>query len=83
MCLCVCRRMQLFNLFSDIVALKYVKTRLRVEKLRSDVEEVIGTVRYKRSNLCTSESNDLYASVLIASHIVCILVTTFTSGKAW
>ncbi len=31
-CLCVCRRMQLFNLFSDIVALKYVKTRLKVEK---------------------------------------------------
>jgi len=40
----LCRKIQLFNLFSDIVALKYVKIRLKVEKFRPDVEEVIGTV---------------------------------------
>ena len=44
--------MQLFSLCSVIVARTYVKTRLRAEKVLSDVADVRGTVRYSLSSWC-------------------------------
>ncbi len=41
--------MQLFKRFSVIDDLMYGNTRLKVEKALSDVEDVIGIVRYKRN----------------------------------
>jgi len=43
--------MQLFSLFCVIVERKYVSTRLKVEKALSEVDDVIGIVKYRRSNL--------------------------------
>ena len=57
--------------------------RLSAEKDLSDVADVIGIVRYRRSDLCTSDSIDLYVLlVFMASHSVCTDVTFFTIGKA-
>ena len=40
-----------FNCFSAIIDRKYVSNRLRAEKLPSDVEEIIGIVKYSLRSL--------------------------------
>ena len=52
--LCICSIIQLFNRFSVIEDRIYVNTRLKVEKALSEVEEVMGIVRYNRNNLWVS-----------------------------
>ena len=49
--LCTCSNLQLFNHFSVIVDLRYVRRRLSTEKVRSLVEDMIGIVKYNLSNL--------------------------------
>ena len=46
-CLCICNSKQLFNVFSVILDLADVNNLLRAEKLRSEVDEVIGNVKYR------------------------------------
>ncbi len=78
-----CSSKQVLSLLSDMVDLKHVRTRLRHENVLSDVADVIGTVKYSLSKLCTSDSIDLYTvCVVIASHIVRTLVSPFTIGVA-
>ena len=50
-----------------MVDLKYVSNRFKAEKLRSDVDEVIGIVKYNLKSLCTSVS-------------ICLLVYATTVG---
>ena len=55
----------------------------RVEKALSDVADVIGTVKYRRSSLSISENVARCAPVAIASHTVRMDVTFLTSGRAY
>ena len=79
----ICSNIQLLSLCSVIVALKYVSRRLSDEKALTDVEEVIGTLKQRRSSLWTSDSVLLYRSHFIASQMVLTLVTLLTLGSAW
>ena len=45
-CLCICNSKKLFNVFSVILDLANVNNLLRPEKVRSEVDEVIGNVKY-------------------------------------
>ena len=63
-------RMKFFNL-------------LRAENIHSEVADVTGTVRYRRSNLCTSPNNVLEIGVLfITFQTVLTFVMCLTSGTA-
>ena len=53
-----------------------VSNRFIAENVLSEVDDVIGTVKYNLSTLCTSESIDLYALfIFIASQTVRIDIT--------
>ena len=52
----MCKSMRLF---SDIVDLKYVNNLFITENVLSEVEDVIGTVKYNFNNLCTSDASSL------------------------
>ena len=69
---------RLLSLFSVIDDLEYVSTCLSAEKALSAVADVIGIVKYRRSNLWTAGKISLNSSLLsMTSHIVCIEVTSY------